>query len=235
LWKAALRILIRYASLNLTSNHTAVLFVCFLVRRLLMIMFLAQVWAPASHLSAQNATEESLRHDLSSHASPLHPSGEALLLKEAQEHQYFLLGELHGEIEIPQLLSDLWPGLWRAGYRHVAAEVSPWAATHLQRSAAEDPTPIRGLWTREQAAVIGRFAGQSVLWGCDIEEPHPDRLIQQLARLNSGDARLRRMVTITSGGYSRKDAPELLRLAESGRPAHDVAVGGESLWTSMLD
>ena len=43
------------------------------------------------------------------------------------------------------------------------------------------------------------------------------------------------MVTIVSTGYSRKNAPELLRLAESGRPVHDVAVGGESLWTSMLD
>ena len=77
-----------------------------------MIMFLAQLWAAASHLSAQNATEESMRHELSSHASPLHPSGEALLLKEAQEHQNFLLGELHGEIEIPELLSELWPSFW---------------------------------------------------------------------------------------------------------------------------
>ena len=104
--------------------------------RLLVIMLLAQLWPSATHLSAQNATEESLRHELSWHAAPLHTSGEALLLKEAQEHQYFLLGELHGEVEIPELLSDLWPSLWRAGYRHVAAEVSPWAATHLQRSEA---------------------------------------------------------------------------------------------------
>ena len=40
---------------------------------------------------------------------------------------------------------------------------------------------------------------------------------------------------MTSSGYSRKHAPELLRLAESGRPAHDMSVGGQSLWTNMLN
>lgn len=206
------------------------------MRYLNVVLCLIPLMTSSSELSAQTATEESLRGELSSHATPLYPSGEPLLLKEAQEHHYFLLGELHGEVEIPKLLADLWPSLWREGYRHVAAEVSPWAATHLQQSAAEDPTPVPGLWTREQAAMTERFApSKSVLWGCDIEEEQPDRLIRQVAKLNPEDARLRTMVELTAKGYSRKHAPELLHLAESAHPAHDVVIGGESLWTSTLD
>lgn len=123
-------------------------------------------------------------------------------MKEASEHQYFLLGKLHGENEVPDLLSDLWPALWRAGYRHIAAEVSPWAVAHLQRSTAEDATPVPGLWTRKQAANVLRFAApdQSVLWGCDIEEEQPDRLIREMAQLNFSDAHLRRMLEIVSNG-----------------------------------
>jgi hypothetical protein len=207
------------------------------MRRVITLLCLAQLWIPATHLAAQNATDESIRKELTLHARVLHASGEAVLLEEASEHQYFLLGELHGENEVPNLLSDLWPALWRAGYRHVAAEVSPWAAMHLQRSAAEDATPVPGLWTRKQAANVLRFAppDKSVLWGCDIEEEQPGRLISQLAQLNVKDTHLRSMLEIVSNGYSRKYAPELLRLAESEHPAHDVLVGGESLWKETLN
>lgn len=207
------------------------------MRRLIIVLCLTQFWILASRLTAQNATEESILKELASHSSPLHVSGEAVLVKEAGEHQYFLLGELHGENEIPDLLSYIWPALWQVGYRHVAAEVSPWAASHLQRSAAEDETSVPGLWTRTQAANVMRFAvpGQSVLWGCDIEEEQPDRLIREMAQLNPTDNRLGRMLETISRGYSRKQAPELLRLAESEHPAHDVLVGGESLWKSTLD
>ncbi len=206
------------------------------MRYLIVVLCLIRLTTPSS-VSAQIAkAQESLVRELSLHATPLHPSGEALLLREAREHHYFLLGELHGEVEIPKLLADLWPSLWRQGYRHVAAEVSPWAATHLQQSAAEDRTPVPGLWTREQAATVERFApGKSVLWGCDIEEEQPDRLIRQVANLNPEDARLRRMVVLTAEGYTRKQAPELLQIAASEKPAHDVVLGGESLWTSTLD
>jgi hypothetical protein len=133
---------------------------------------MVQFCAPVLHLSAQAVSENSLRQALSAHATPLHDSGEALLLHEAQVHRYFLLGELHGEVEIPELISDLWPSLWRNGYRHVAAEVSPWAAIQLQQPIADDAAPKVSLWTREQASVVGQFAapGQTVLWGCDIEE-----------------------------------------------------------------
>ena len=204
-------------------------------KSLLATLSLILLWA-APALPAQTLTEESLRNELSAHAVPLHTAGEALLLHEAQSHQYFLLGELHGETEIPELLSDLWPSLWQDGYRHVAAEVSPWAATHLERNVHDDSTPVAGLWTRAQAATVDRFARpqESVLWGCDIEEEQPDRLIRQAAQLNPDDANLRQMTALTANGYKRSQATELLQLAESDHPAHDADVGGESLWASTL-
>jgi hypothetical protein len=206
------------------------------MRSAIAILCLIPLMAMSLGMPPQTATEESLRQELSSHATPLHLLGETLLLKQVLQHDYFLLGELHGEVEIPKLLADLWPSLWRDGYRHVAAEVSPWAAAHLRQSAADDPTPVPGLWNRAQAAAIGRFApGKSVLWGCDIEEEQPDRLIRQLAVLNPDDARLESMLDLVADGYSPKHASELLHLAESGRPAHDAVVGGESMWTSLLD
>jgi hypothetical protein len=98
---------------------------------------------------------------------------------------------------------------WREGYRHVAAEVSPWAAIHFQRSAAEDSTPVPGLWTRKQATDVLRFAapGQSVLWGCDIEEMQPDRLISQMAQLNPTDTRVSAMQEMVSSGTAENALP----------------------------
>jgi hypothetical protein len=209
----------------------------FFMRRLTTTVCLAFLLRPASFIRAQGATEPSIRQALISHATPLHDSGEALILKEAGRNQYVLLGELHGENEVPQLISDLWPALWQEGYRHIAAEVSPWAATHLQKSVAEDTTPVPGLWTRNQAADVNRFAApdQPVVWGCDIEEEQPNRLIQQMATLNPSNASLHAMAEIVSHGYNRKRAPELLQMAKSAAPTHDVVAGGESLWKSTLD
>jgi hypothetical protein len=135
------------------------------------------------------------------------------------------------------LLSDLWPSLWRDGYRHVAAEVSPWAATHLQHNIAEDSTPVPGLWTRAQAATVNQFAraNELVLWGCDIEEEQADQLIRQVAQLNPDDSNIHLMMALVSSGYKRSQAPGLLRIAESKHPAHDTNVGGESLWMSTLN
>jgi hypothetical protein len=207
------------------------------MRLLAIFVCVAHLFLLATRISAQDVSQTSIRQQLITHARSLHGSGEAILLKEADQHQYFLLGELHGENEIPDLMSDLWPQLWQEGYRHVAAEVSPWAATHLQMSAAKDPIPVPGLWTRAQAAGMSRFAAphEAVLWGCDNEEEQPDRLIRQIALQNPKDARLQDMLGIVSNGYDRKRAPELLRLALSDRPDNDVQVGGESLWKNTLD
>jgi hypothetical protein len=192
---------------------------------------------PAMLWAAQNASEEPIRAALTAHAVPLRGGGEALLISEARLHDFFLLGELHGETEIPALLSDLWPQLWQAGYRHVAAEISPWAAEHLERPARSENPPIETLWNYDQAALVRHFCWgepDSPL-GCDMDESQPQRLILDVAQLNPKDTNLRQMVKISGNGYSRKQAPELLRIAEADHPGHDVMAGGISLWQSIRD
>ncbi len=100
-----------------------------------------------------------------------------------------------------------------------------------------DTTPVPGLWTRTQAADLYRVSRnkRGLLWGCDIEEMQPGRLIGEMSQLNPSDARLRQMVTDLSAGYNRKQAPALMKLAESRVPAHDQSIGGESLWQSLKD
>jgi hypothetical protein len=56
-----------------------------------------------------------------------------------------------------------------------------------------------------------------------------------MAELNPKDVGLHSMEDRIASGYSRKLAPELLRMAQSEHPAHDILVGGESLWKSTLD
>ncbi len=144
---------------------------------------------------------------------------------------------MHGETEIPTLLGDLWPQLWESGYRHVAAEVSPWAADQLERATAHGTALIPGLWTVEQALTVRQFASpsQRVLWGCDIEEIQPNRLIAQLAAQNPGHSKLGQMLAITRAAYDRKQAPELSRIAQSFTPANDLRLSGVSLWESLRD
>jgi hypothetical protein len=139
-------------------------------------------------------------------------------------------------VEIPKLLGDLWPQLWQEGYRHVGAEISPWAADYLQRQ-DPDPVPIVGLWTRDQADMVNKFAprDQKVLWGCDIEEVEAGKLIADLAAVNPDDPQLQRMNDTVAAGYQRKEAAGLLVLAESALPAHDLSVGGESLLKDLRD
>ncbi len=48
---------------------------------------------------------------LVSHQYNLDSAGQDFLVHEAERHDFFLLGELHGDNEIPALLTKLWPGL----------------------------------------------------------------------------------------------------------------------------
>ena len=84
--------------------------------------------------------------------------------------------------------------------------------------------------------MVSRFAAkhEAVLWGCDIEEKQVGALIRQLASLNPDDLNLRNMVNLTSDGYSRKQSPKLLKLAQAEHPAHDIVASGESLWKNTL-
>ena len=173
---------------------------------------------------------------LDSHQYDLATTGRDFLLFAAKNDDFFLLGELHGENEIPDLLHVLWPQMWRDGYRHVAAEVSPWTAHQLETIPAGTGPRIQGLWTRQQAADVRAFAtpGSIVLWGCDMEEIHPEYLIRDLAALNPGNSSLKQMVSLTSNGYSRKRASDLLALMKSSHAERDAVVNGISLRQNLL-
>ncbi len=72
--------------------------------------------------------------------------------------------------------------MWQAGYRHIAAELSPWAANKLEFTPPGAREPIRGLWSQAEASFAASFnhGRGAVLWGCDIEEAQPDLLIRKL-------------------------------------------------------
>src|SRR5208282_4953700 len=100
-------------------------------RNLLTLIIRLTVVAVASILAVRgqaSAPDDAILAALMSHEYNLHDDGRKFLLDEAGKNDFFLLGELHGDNEIPALLKALWPGMWEEGYRNVAAEVSPWAA-----------------------------------------------------------------------------------------------------------
>jgi hypothetical protein len=125
--------------------------------------------------------------------------------------------------------------MWRAGYRHVAAEVSPWTAHRLEAPAGTS-LRIQGLWTRQQVTDVRAFAaaGSTIVWGCDMEEIHPEYLIRDLAALNPSDSTLKQMVDLTAHGYNRKMSSDLLTLMKSAQAEHDAVVNGISLRQNLL-
>jgi hypothetical protein len=159
--------------------------------------------------------------------------GRTFLLDEAARASFFMLGELHGENEIPTLIRGVWPAMWAAGYRHVAAEISPWAANELEFGRPERAIP--GLWTRPEAAFVTSLkAGAApVLWGCDIEEVQPQLLVRELAAANPGSQALQTAVETVKGGYRRQMAPALLELVRTATAPGDRSIGGVSLRDSL--
>lgn len=162
--------------------------------------------------------------------------GRNFLLNEAKNSHFFLLGELHGDKEIPALLRVLWPEMWRQGYRHIGAEVSPWAARQLESVPAGKGPELRGLWTKQEATDVHALADPdaNVIWGCDMEEEQPQFLIRQLAALNPGDSKLRRMVELTKDGYNRTMAPDLLDLAKESKGDADEVLNDVSLRENLV-
>ena len=159
-----------------------------------------------------------LKASLAKYQYDLKAEGRDFLLAEGKRATFFALGELHGENEIPELIRALWPSLWAAGYHHVAAELSPWAARRLEfvRSRLVS-TGGHGLWRTAEAETVTALkkgsGSPSVLWGCDIEEVRPDEFISELALSNPRNRPLQTMVEKTAQGYRRSSAPELLALA----------------------
>jgi hypothetical protein len=181
-------------------------------------------------------TDDPVLLALRNHQYDLKRDGRDLLLGEAKSNDFFLLGELHGENEIPALLAVLWPQMWKEGYRHIAAEVSPWAAYQLELVPAGQGPVVQGLWTKEQAATAHALAdaNASVLWGCDMEEQQPPFLIRELAARNPDDPYLNRMVALTKNGYVRTMAPDLLHLARQSDSNGDETLNDVSLRKNLL-
>lgn len=200
----------------------------------LAMVLAASLWGllPQSSQPASDA----LLHALVSHEYDLDQDGYTFLVREAGSHGFFLLGELHGDNEIPALLHRLWPELWGLGYRHIAAEVSPWAARQLESVPPGQGPAISTLWRKSEAATVHAPAGPSdiVLWGCDMEEIQPHLVIRELAALNPGDARLQRMVSMIEQGYDRKSAPALLELLTASTATRDAQPNGISLRQNLL-
>jgi hypothetical protein len=200
------------------------------VRHLLTAFAMLSVCAASVNGQVAESVSASLQqtqYDLSS-------DGRAFLLEEAAQASFFMLGELHGENEIPALIRSLWPSMWEAGYRHVAAEVSPWAANRLELG--NDAVPIVGLWTQAEATFVTSLKRdrEPVLWGCDIEEAQPHYLIRELFAANPDSKDLQAAVDMVRDGYQRPMAPDLLQLIGSATLAEDPLIGGVSLRTSLL-
>jgi hypothetical protein len=181
--------------------------------------------------------DDALGTALTNHQYDLKAEGIAFLLGQAGNSDFFLLGELHGDNEIPALLRALWPVMWKQGYRHIAAEVSPWAAYQLEFVPLGKGPPVVGLWTKQETSDVHALADSkaNVLWGCDIEEVQPQRLIAELALLNPGDPDLARMAELTKDGYERKMAPDLLDLARRSTGKMDAVLNDVSVRENLLE
>jgi hypothetical protein len=192
-----------------------------LTMRLCWCLGLLTLGAGAALSQPADAVSEQLRR----HQYDLAAEGKSFLLREAGRAGFFLLGELHGENEIPALLRDLWPSMWQAGYRHIAAELSPWMATHLEFPGPASE-PRAGSWTTVEAAFVAslRKSGGPVLWGCDMEEIRPHLLIRDLAAANPKNQDLRAMVEMTKSGYRRNQAPDLLTLLRQASGVKDASL-----------
>jgi len=174
---------------------------------------------------------------LTAHQQDLETDGLKFLLDEAGKNDFFLLGEVHGDNEIPELLTMLWPTMWKQGYRHIAAEVSPWAAHQLEFAPVGKGPDVMGLWTKQEVNFVHTFAGSNrdVIWGCDIEETQPQLPIAELASLNPGDPELKRMRELTKDGYNRKMAPDLLKLAEQSKADADTVSNDVPLRENIIE
>ena len=189
-------------------------------------------WAQADH-GLETATIASQLRD---HQYDLNAAGRDFLINEARKSSFFLLGELHGENEIPALLHMLWPEMMKAGYSHIAAELSPWAAQQLEFGPGGAPD-LRALWTRMDARFVHIPAAgtQAALWGCDMEEGQAEQLIRDLAALNPENSALQQMNKLVGSGFNRSIAPQLLDLEQGMGDAKDRLIQGISLRQNLLD
>jgi hypothetical protein len=170
--------------------------------------------------------------NLGDHQYDLSTAGRAFLIKEASRASFFMLGELHGDNEIPAVIRDIWPDMWQADYRHIAVELSPWAVDKLRPDASSAARLERAFsWSRSDVDFVSSLPNRKapVLWGCDMEEVRPHLLIRELAALNPRNQELRAAADLTTPGYQRSRAAELLSRVRKAADVKDLSVGGMSL------
>lgn len=186
-----------------------------------------------SAANSQAVTEELLQK----YQYDLATEGQEFLLNESQHASFFLLGELHGAQEIPQLLYLLWPKMNAHGYGHIVAEISPWSAAKLEFGVAPDTLKREALWTNKEARLLKKSNSSiedPTLWGCDMEEVSIDLLIDALAKENPNDDKLNELVAHLRQGYDRKLAPAFLEKLKDYRPSSDIKVNGISLYSNII-
>ena len=196
------------------------------------LLLLLQVVHPSAQQS--ETSEDAVRRSIQENQYDLANEGRAFLLKEARNASFFLLGELHGENEIPALLQNLWPEMSHDGYRYIAMELSPWAANQLEFAPADSQPKLVTLWSKQDALFVHpKDSTEAVLWGCDMDEMQPHLLIRDLSALNPANPNLARMVEISKSGYQRKMAPRLLELMREIGSVRDRMVNDVSLVESI--
>lgn len=203
------------------------------MRRVICLVMFLTLHA-ATLLAQKDRADADIRSNLKQHEYDLSSDGRAFLLSEASNASFFMLGELHGENEIPTLLKDLWPAMWDSGYRYIAAEVSPWAAHRLEFAPA-DSAAVQGLWSKSEAQLAHSLSNSStpVLWGCDMEEMQPQELVRELGALNPRNASMKKMAETVEHGYDRKMAPALLELLHRSGDIRDEDVDDVSLIANL--
>lgn len=202
-------------------------------RAVLCLLLFVQALYTCGQQSEKGTSEDAVRQSIEQNQYDLANSGRAFLLQEARNASFFLLGELHGENEIPALLRDLWPQMSRDGYRYIAAELSPWAANELE-FAPDNAPKLDTLWSKQDALFVHlKGSTAAVLWGCDMEEEQPQLLIHDLAALNPSNAVLARMVEISKSGYQRNMAPQLVELMQGMGSVQDRTINETSLVESI--
>lgn len=175
--------------------------------------------------------------ELQEHQFDLSDNGKTFLLSEARHASFFMLGELHGEQEIPALLRELWPQMWQQGYRYIAAEMSPWAVHYLEFAPLDSSPKIKGLWSKGEATFVHSISNTlkiNVLWGCDMEEQQLQFLIHDLALANPQHTAIKRIDEMTRTGYNRSMAAEILNLLQASNQIKDKFINGISLYQNII-
>lgn len=141
------------------------------------------------------AQEDALVAELARHRLPLRledrrladSPGAKMLVEEARQSQFFLIGEDHGSAEIPRLAEAIDEALRPLGYSHIAIEAGPLTGERLEAMAAKGGLEAIGAFNRARpftlpffnwreeaqylvSAVRSKKAGvKRVVWGVDQE------------------------------------------------------------------